>query len=266
MEDRGGRAIIAIDLLRFACALLVVGFHFGTAFAYSPSQSSAILLAGLPVGSARGTCFGWIGVELFFVISGFVIAFSAESGGPGDFVRRRALRERERRRAGVRRAAARTRARLAAGSRVLADRALDRSVLLDAGDRGRVLSADRHGTAQRRPRGGNRASRAADRRAQPRFLAGRDALRRVADDGLSPIPAAIVAAGLLLRARHSGVGDGAARRDGGARRPDGPVLPDDLDRHHRAVERARASARLARSAPADAGLHRRSRDRLRRDR
>jgi len=92
MDDRGGRAIIAIDLLRFACALLVVGFHFGTAFAHSPSPSSAILLAGLPVGSAPGTWFGWVGVELFFVISGFVIAFSAESGGPADFVGRRALR------------------------------------------------------------------------------------------------------------------------------------------------------------------------------
>lgn len=88
------RAIIALDLLRFVSAMLVVAFHFGTAFALAPSSTGAVMLQGLPIAdSARPwTWFGWIGVELFFVISGFVIAMSAEGASRGAFLRRRALR------------------------------------------------------------------------------------------------------------------------------------------------------------------------------
>lgn len=50
MDDRNGRAIIAVDLLRFVCALMVVCFHYFTAFARKPSDAGAALLAGLPVG------------------------------------------------------------------------------------------------------------------------------------------------------------------------------------------------------------------------
>ncbi|CAN5497342.1 acyltransferase [soil metagenome] len=94
MNDAKPRAIIALDLLRFASALLVVAFHYGAAFARAPSFSSAAMLNGLPVSGAATpyTWFGWIGVELFFVISGFVIALSAEGAGVGTFLRRRALR------------------------------------------------------------------------------------------------------------------------------------------------------------------------------
>ena len=38
------------------------------------------------------TRFGWVGVEIFFVISGFVIALSARGASPGSFLKRRALR------------------------------------------------------------------------------------------------------------------------------------------------------------------------------
>lgn len=88
------REIIALDLLRFVSALLVVAFHFGSAFALAPGWANADLLGGLPIpdSAAPWTWFGWIGVELFFVISGFVIAMSAEGASRGVFLRRRALR------------------------------------------------------------------------------------------------------------------------------------------------------------------------------
>jgi peptidoglycan/LPS O-acetylase OafA/YrhL len=94
MNEAKPRAIIALDLLRFVSALLVVAFHYGAAFARAPSFSSAAMLHGLPVSGAATpwTWFGWIGVELFFVISGFVIALSAQGASAGAFLRRRALR------------------------------------------------------------------------------------------------------------------------------------------------------------------------------
>lgn len=88
------RAWAAIDLLRFACALMVVAHHYGAVLPRHPNSLAATLLAGaaLPDGAARVTGFGWIGVELFFVISGYVIAASAAGSAPRDFLRRRAQR------------------------------------------------------------------------------------------------------------------------------------------------------------------------------
>jgi peptidoglycan/LPS O-acetylase OafA/YrhL len=88
------REIIALDLLRFVSAMLVVAFHFGSAFARAPGWANAEMLGGLPISDSAvpWTWFGWIGVELFFVISGFVIAMSAEGASRGVFLRRRALR------------------------------------------------------------------------------------------------------------------------------------------------------------------------------
>lgn len=93
MDDRHGRAIIAVDLLRFACAMLVVFYHFGAGDWITPSDHARVVLAGVaPPASSAVARVGWIGVELFFVISGLVIARSAAGVDAATFIRRRALR------------------------------------------------------------------------------------------------------------------------------------------------------------------------------
>ena len=71
-----------LDLLRFVAALAVVLYHltgFGGAGPWpSPSREIFPEVAGL-------TRFGYLGVDLFFVISGFVILMSAWGRGPGEF-------------------------------------------------------------------------------------------------------------------------------------------------------------------------------------
>ncbi|SHG99532.1 acyltransferase family protein [Bradyrhizobium erythrophlei] len=70
-----------IDVLRFLAAFLVAGFHLG--YLNDIADFTPVWLV---------TWFGWIGVEVFFVISGFVIANSANGKTPAQFLRGRALR------------------------------------------------------------------------------------------------------------------------------------------------------------------------------
>jgi peptidoglycan/LPS O-acetylase OafA/YrhL len=83
-----------IDLIRFAAALMVSFFHIGFSCWASPTSGGAAMLRdayALPE-LADVTWFGWVGVEIFFVISGFVIASSAEGATPLSFIRSRVLR------------------------------------------------------------------------------------------------------------------------------------------------------------------------------
>jgi exopolysaccharide production protein ExoZ len=73
--------VYGIDLIRFFAAFSVVGFHLGYLNEIADFRSI------WPV-----TWFGWIGVEVFFVISGFVIANSANGKRPLHFLKGRALR------------------------------------------------------------------------------------------------------------------------------------------------------------------------------
>lgn len=90
----GTRTLIALDLLRFACALMVAVFHYGAGLPLLPPPGAATLLTGMAVDHSwiPFVDTGWIGVELFFVVSGFVIAWSAEGSSAAGFLGRRALR------------------------------------------------------------------------------------------------------------------------------------------------------------------------------
>ncbi len=68
--------IYGIDLVRFACAVSVAAFH----------------LTWMTPGIAWFLPFGWVGVEVFFVISGLVIANSAHGATARQFMTGRFLR------------------------------------------------------------------------------------------------------------------------------------------------------------------------------
>lgn len=84
----------ALDGVRFGCALAVLAYHFLTVFPLAASSVTYDFDAAmtLPADLARYSWWGWVGVDLFFVVSGYVIAISAANAGPGAFIRRRALR------------------------------------------------------------------------------------------------------------------------------------------------------------------------------
>jgi peptidoglycan/LPS O-acetylase OafA/YrhL len=91
---RSGR-LASLDLLRFVAALAVVGYHF-TAFrtgggsAWSP-EASVRPVDLFPVVS-EVTRYGFLGVDVFFLISGFVICMSVWGRTPGEFFASRVAR------------------------------------------------------------------------------------------------------------------------------------------------------------------------------
>jgi peptidoglycan/LPS O-acetylase OafA/YrhL len=78
-----------IDLVRFSSALMVACFHVGYSSLKPGSRGEPLVDGSISFPEGRVFFWGWVGVEIFFVISGFVIANSANGSTPFRFLRSR---------------------------------------------------------------------------------------------------------------------------------------------------------------------------------
>lgn len=76
-----------LDVLRFAAALAVTVFHFGFRGWIDDGSGLLVFPALAPLAK-----YGYLGVDAFFLISGFVILLTALPRGPGSFVASRITR------------------------------------------------------------------------------------------------------------------------------------------------------------------------------
>jgi peptidoglycan/LPS O-acetylase OafA/YrhL len=83
----GTKELPAIDLLRMVAALLVLGFHY----LFRGNAAGGMLEMGFPK-LWPAAKYGYMGVPLFFVLSGFLISISAEEEGPAAFAWARFVR------------------------------------------------------------------------------------------------------------------------------------------------------------------------------
>jgi peptidoglycan/LPS O-acetylase OafA/YrhL len=90
----GKKRLVGVDLARFAAAAMVMVFHLAF-WSWVPDVSTpgsilkgAVSFPGFEIAS----WWGFVGVDIFFVISGYVIAYSAEQSSAFRFLRSRVLR------------------------------------------------------------------------------------------------------------------------------------------------------------------------------
>jgi len=84
-QSRQSRQLLGLDLLRLSAALLVVLHHYGWAFGWYRHLNVAPRLANY-------AWVGFVGVQIFFVLSGFVIPYSAQRLTAREFVQSRLIR------------------------------------------------------------------------------------------------------------------------------------------------------------------------------
>jgi peptidoglycan/LPS O-acetylase OafA/YrhL len=85
---RGKTRLAALDGLRLLCALGVAGYHFGDSWRLDGVNPPAHFLPG----AAPVLIYGFVGVEVFFLISGFVILMSAWDSTIREFAASRVAR------------------------------------------------------------------------------------------------------------------------------------------------------------------------------
>lgn len=85
------KQIVGLDALRLLAACVVLAFHLLFAI-WIPGANRRVPHTALFDPLQPFVTFGWVGVEIFFVISGFVIAYSAHGVRAATFVRHRWLR------------------------------------------------------------------------------------------------------------------------------------------------------------------------------
>jgi peptidoglycan/LPS O-acetylase OafA/YrhL len=81
--------LYVLDGLRLFAALMVVAWHFGAGAPWDVWNAERRELFGF---GYSVSIYGWLGVQLFFLISGFVICMSSWDRGPGHFAISRVVR------------------------------------------------------------------------------------------------------------------------------------------------------------------------------
>ncbi|MGI4730536.1 MAG: acyltransferase family protein [Janthinobacterium lividum] len=92
-EDSNRRSVIGLDLVRFGAGIGVAMYHLAYWWwlpAVSGEQGRAVREGLAPL--REPFRWGWVGIEIFFTLSGFVIAYSAHGKTARGFIKGRMLR------------------------------------------------------------------------------------------------------------------------------------------------------------------------------